>query len=198
VPAAVYAATSATTTDLDRPDIKPPNASASLQGTMEVLYLPDLDEQYVIKSKNILAKSAFGLAFKNGCELTEVQGEHDATTLTLSILEQIQGAISTAQGVEQARIQQQGRILQARQASRGKLTGAVDLTEVKNQGKSPVWQLIERTWIKPGVYRLNKPWEIQDGPDVKPIGCGLLAKLGLPTVVDVDFTYLGPIQLPKP
>jgi hypothetical protein len=41
--------------------------------------------------------------------------------------------------------------------------------------------LIESLYLKPGIYRLNKPWE-NDG--VAPAsGCGLLAKMGLPTVV---------------
>jgi hypothetical protein len=161
-----------------------------------LIYLPDLDEQYVIKSHNALAKSNIGLAFKNGCELTQVEGDHDATTLAVSILQAIQSAIGTAQGVEQARIQQQARILQASPTTTGGLTAALDVAAAKANGEQPILQLIERTWIKPGVYRLNKPWEVVNGSDVEPTGCGLLAKLGLPTVVDVDVRYLDAIKPP--
>jgi len=31
----------------------------------------------------------------------------------------------------------------------------------------------------------------------QPVGCGLLAKLGLPTVVEVDLKPVGSIQYPK-
>ena len=67
-----------------------------LTGAIQVIYLPDLDEQYVIKSKNWLAKSSFALAFRNGSELTEVDAEHDATTVTIALLDLLQQAIVTA------------------------------------------------------------------------------------------------------
>jgi hypothetical protein len=194
-PGVALAVSSATTAAIDVPTANAPTAGAALKGKMEVLYLPDLDEQYAIKSKNFLAKSAFGLAFKNGCELTEVQGEHDATTLTIAILNQIQAAIGAAQGVEQARIQQQAKLLQANQPSPTGMYSGLDVSKAAQDGQRPVVQLIERTWIKPGVYRLNKPWEIKGAGDLKPIGCGLLAKLGLPTVVDIDFATATSVQI---
>jgi hypothetical protein len=155
----------------------------ALTGNIDVVYLPDLDEQYVIKSCNVLGKTSFGLTFRNGGELADVQAEHDATALPLSILQQIQAAIAAAQGVEQERIKREAKALQS---SKGAAPGAkMNIPAMAAAGQQMIWQMIERTSIKPGVYRLNKPWEIEGGQP--PAGYGLLAKLGLPTVVDVDF-----------
>jgi hypothetical protein len=194
-----FANTGSVNTDsLTVPTPTTPAHAPPLTGDMEVVYLPDLDEQYVVKSCNWLAKSAFGLAFKNGSELTEVQGEHDSTTLTLSILEQIQGAIDTAKGVEEARIQREAKTIQAQQPKpAGAKSDLGDLANVKAARQQPVWQMVVRTWIKPGVYRLNKPWEVGGGPGAEPVGCGLLAKLGLPTVSDVDFRPVANINPAK-
>ncbi len=190
---AALATTDASTQTLVEP-AAPPNPAA-LTGDMQIIYLPDLDEQYSIKSCNVFAKSSFGLAFKNGGELVEVDGEHDATTLAVSILQAIQSAIGTAQGVEQARIQREAKTLQAAPPAKGGAAKAdLNVANAAVSGQQPVWQLVERTSIKPGVYRLNKPWEVADGPGVHSVGCGLLAKLGLPTVVDVDFRPVGAIK----
>ena len=75
----------------------------TLVGKMQIIYLPDLDEQYVIKSKNWLAKSAFALTFNDDNSLQAVTGNHDATTVTVSLLQQVDKAISAAQGVLGAR-----------------------------------------------------------------------------------------------
>jgi hypothetical protein len=96
--------------------------------------------------------------------------------------------------VEQARIQREGKILQARQGAKGGTKAALfNLADDRAKEQQAVLQLIQRTYIKPGVYRLNKPWEVQGGPGVEPVGCGLLARLGLPTVVEIDFRPAGNI-----
>ncbi len=163
---------------------------AGLIGDMEIVYLPDLDEQYAIDSCNLLAKTAFGLAFRNGTELSEVSGEHDATTLALSLLQQVQTAISTAAGVEQERIKKNAKVTQGSQSS---TTSTKADTDPRSAADQKVWQMYQRTWIKPGVYRLNKPWEIAGGPAHQPTGCGLLVKLGLPLVIDIDYKPVGTI-----
>ena len=52
-------------------------------------------------------------------------------------------------------------------------------------------RMVERVYIKPGVYRLNKPWEVKGPGCDMPTGLGLLAKLGLPTASDVYFNDVG-------
>jgi hypothetical protein len=171
---------SASGASLQQPTLAGVQHTPPLTGDMAILYLPDLDEQYVIKSCNLVAKSAFGLAFRNGSELVEVQGDHDSTAFPLALLQQVQKAIAAAQGVEEQRAAQQLKSLKATQ-------GAAMMEVRAAPGDQLVWQLIERTSIKPGVYRLNKPWEIEEGHAPQPTGCGLLAKLGLPTVTEIDF-----------
>ena len=46
-----------------------------------------------------------------------------------------------------------------------------------------IYKLVQTTYIKPGLYRLNKPWET--GQPL-PTGCGFLAKLGLATITTVE------------
>ncbi len=167
--------------ELQEPTLVTVQHTPPLTGDISILYLPDLDEQYVIKSHNCLAKSAFGLAIRYGSELVEVQGEHDSTAVPIAILTQVQNAIAAAVGASKQASQQQ-------QAGGGGPAGAGKETQANLdiQGQL-VWYLIERTSIKPGVYRLNKPWECEHDVQCQSVGCGLLAKLGLPTVVDVDF-----------
>jgi hypothetical protein len=154
---------------------------------IQIFYLPDLDEQYAIKSKNLLAKSTFALAFRNGTELTEVDAEHDATTVTIALLDLLQTAIGTASQVAQTKIQQD--------AKKTSSSGATPGGGAAGGGRAPLdkaqfYQLVERVYIRQGVYRLNKPWEISGPGFDMPRGMGLLAKLGLPTESDVCFTNL--------
>jgi hypothetical protein len=150
-----------------------PGAPA-LAGAIQVHYLPDFDEQYAIKSCNVLAKTAFRLRFTEGCYLGYAAGDHDATTLAVALLNTIDAAIQAAKTVGIASIQRQGRIL-----SQGGGRGAG--LEVE-RGKL-LLTLVERTYLKPGLYRLNKPWEMEDGCTAT--GPGLIAKLGLPVIVEM-------------
>jgi hypothetical protein len=151
----------------------PPPASrptAPLKGDIEIIFLPDLDEQYAVHNCNVLSKSAYQLYFKDGWQLTDVSGEFDSTAVPLEILNFIDNAITAAKNVATAGIDQQARIL-----------GAADVsgnTPSLTAGRT-VYQVITSTYLKPGVYRINKPWECdQDHPAT---GCGLLANMGLAT-----------------
>lgn len=176
---------------LDMPQIKDLPEDTKLEGDVQIIYLPDLDEQYVIKSKNWVAKSAFALAFKNGSELVEVNGEHDATTVTLALFKQIQEAIGVAQSVAQEQIKQAAK---SGESGGGGSGGAKARTAAEDavRGNDPVYQMVERVYIKPGVYRLNKPWEME-GAQCE-VGTGLLAKMGLPTATDIQFNRIGAVD----
>jgi hypothetical protein len=159
-----------------------PPSTVSVEGSIQIVFLPDLDEQYTVKSCNILAKTAFGLTFKDGWQLTDVSGEHDSTTVTLELINLLNTAINAAHDVGVAEIKAGG--------SAGPQV-ARDVAEQPNINVGEnVFQLVERTYIKPGVYRLNKPWEIEHPEALH--GCGLLAKLGLPAVTEVQL--LRPMQ----
>ncbi|HLJ97542.1 MAG TPA: hypothetical protein VKU02_30560 [Gemmataceae bacterium] len=174
-----------TSGDVQQPTLATVQHTPPLSGDIGVVYLPDLDEQYVIKSCNFASKSSFALAIRNGSELVEVQGDHDSTALPLNILQQIQNAIQAAVSSEQSKSQQSS---SANQQGGTKPGGVTQETLDSLRAGDLVFQMIERTLIKPGVYRLNKPWETDCGGNtVTPVGCGLLAKLGLPYVTEVDF-----------
>jgi hypothetical protein len=169
----------------------------SLSGPMKIVYLPDLDEQYSVRSKNWLAKSSFALVFRNGTELAEVDAEHDATTVTIALLDLVQKAVGVAQGVEQTRIQQAA-AAKKQSGTQGGAGAGANLPELTELGvptdKPMVYQMVERIYIQKGVYRLNKPWEVNGPGADKPTGFGLLAKLGLPTRSDVYFTAVGTLS----
>lgn len=159
-------------------------------GPIQVVFLPDFDEQYVIKSKNMLAKSAFSLAFAADSTLSEVQGEHDATTLTISLLQQVQGAIDAAKGIFGAPASpasSSSSVTSAKTAA----TKAAGAKEALPRKPTAAYFLVETCYIRPGLYRLNKPWEMT-GPDAFPPGAGLLTKLGLPVAIDIDLVPVTP------
>lgn len=164
------------------PDVGKP-AVHGLTGNMKILYLPDLDEQYVIKSKNVLAKSAFALTFNDDSSLAAVEGNHDATTVTISLLEQVDKAITAAQGVLGAQITQQSKTTTAAPNPAGLGTGAPG--GLGAAAEIQYYQFVERIYIRPGLYRLNKPWEM-GGDQAETVGCGLLAKLGIPYVTETE------------
>lgn len=159
----------------------------ALTGNLQIVYLPDLDEQYVIQSKNCLAKTNFALTFANGTELTQVDGDHDATTLTVELLSQIQNAISTASGVAQEEYKHSSTSTSTQDKATQNTAKALGQPATVDR---TLYRKVERTSIKPGMYRLQKPWEMDDGSGLMPIGTGFLAKLGLPTTTDVYYEAL--------
>jgi hypothetical protein len=145
--------------------------TAQLNGNIQVVFLPDLDEQYAVHNCNVLSKSAYALYFRDGWQLSDVTGEFDSTAVPLEILNFIDKAIESAKGVALAGVDRQARIL-----------GAADVGVTKVpalRGGATVYRLVTSTYLKPGVYRVNKPWEINGEHPAD--GCGLLAKMGLAT-----------------
>jgi hypothetical protein len=148
--------------------------SAVLNGPIQIIFLPDMDEQYAIRSENFVSKSEFALQFRNGWELTDVYGNHDSTPVALSLIQTIGAAIDAAKTLSTA--------------VSGKLVGAPGAPERGEPGErkqAKNWYILTRTTVlKPGIYRLNKPWEMGHGE--QPTGCGLLTKLGLETFTTVE------------
>src|SRR5205823_2203529 len=72
---------------------------AELKGDIQILFLPDMDEQYAIQSKNVFSKSSFGLQFRHGWELTDVSGNHDSTPVALELFATINSAVDAAKAL---------------------------------------------------------------------------------------------------
>jgi hypothetical protein len=66
--------------------------SAVVNGPIQIIFLPDMDEQYAIRSENFVSKSDFSLQFRNGWELTDVSGNHDSTPVALELIKTINAA----------------------------------------------------------------------------------------------------------
>jgi hypothetical protein len=155
---------------LNPPTVTPDNRPLTppLVGDIQIFFLPDMDEQYAIHNCNVLSKSGYQLLFKDGWQLTDVSGEFDSTPVPLAILNFIDNAINAAKQVAIAGIDRQARIL----------GGDVGTKAPKIAASRTVYQVITSTYLKPGVYRINKPWECNQEHAT---GCGLLAAMGLAT-----------------
>lgn len=157
---------------LNVPQATPANArTASLNGSIQVVFLPDLDEQYAVHNKNFLSKSAYSLTFRDGWALTDVSGEFDSTAVPIEILNFIETAITAAKSVALADVNRMARTLSDPMTREGARFAA---TEDK-----VLYRVVTSTYLQPGVYRVNKPWEIAEDTEV--CGAGFLAKMGLAT-----------------
>jgi hypothetical protein len=154
--------------------------SGALQGNIQIVFLPDMDEQYAVKSRNIVSKSEFTLKFQEGWALNDVYADHDSTPVPLELLNTIDQAIESAKSVALAQMKKDAAGGGGGPGSRQ--SGSTDRTVMVAEDL-PIYKLVQTTYIKPGLYRLNKPWET-GGP--MPAGCGFLAKLGLQTVTTVE------------
>lgn len=153
--------------------------SVNLSGAIDVVFLPDLDEQYAVHNRNVVAKSSYALNFKDGWQLTGVNGEFDSTTVAVELLKTIDTAINTAKTVALAGLDARQRLLQRVVPATGE-----NKARVTKDGKVYlIYEVVRVRMIPPGMYRINKPWEI--GGDSTPVGCGLLEKMGLNAVESV-------------
>lgn len=142
---------------------------------LEIIHLPDFEEQMAVKSVNFLSKSKFSMIFADGWQLESVKGNHDSTAIPSAILDLVKSAISAATEVQEQRIKKGP----ANGGNRDSGTQNIRLTHV----------LITRcTYIEPGVYRLQKPSEM-GGRCAG--GLGLLADLGIPLRGDTRVHLMG-------
>jgi hypothetical protein len=161
--------------------------TVDLTGKIDIVFLPDFDEQYAVHNKNCLAKSSYSMKFKDGWQLVGVNGEFDSTTVALELLNTIDGAINTAKSIATAGLDTQASIAAARVRA-----GAPNGKQGENVY---VFCEVRRTkTIPPGLYRLNKPWEMTEM--ARPVGCGLLVSMGFRTVETVSVRRAEPAIQP--
>lgn len=149
--------------------------SVTLSGDIDVVFLPDMDEQYAVHNRNFLSKSSYNLQFKDGWQLAAVNGEFDSTTVAIEVLNTIDSAVQAAKTVATARLP----LRYPKPPAKAPADNAALLPDPEH----PVIFLEAETitYLRPGIYRVNKPWEMEGGV---PNGHGLLAQMGLPTVTD--------------
>ena len=152
--------------------------------TLQVVYLPDFEEQMAVKHHNIAAEHDFSLQFVDGWQLATVGEKTDTTAVPLAILSSIRNAIGAATEVESQRLKNANEAAEARENA-DLLAGRVsDLLS----GSVVRVLLTFTSRIQPGVYRVAKPSEVTCPPSC---GCGFLADLGLPVSESIELKLVG-------
>ncbi|QDU59943.1 hypothetical protein Pan216_07780 [Planctomycetes bacterium Pan216] len=155
-------------TEEDPPEPTLPKTPEDPIEKIQVVILPDFEEQIAIKDCNFAAKSSYGLEFKDGWQLKKVNGSFDSTEVPVALLDTIKTALGGSSSSE----------MKSSSTPTKSATGTTSgdsTAEEAMLGRTVAAVLVERTYIPPGVYRLNKPSEMQTA-----VPCvGLLTDIGL-------------------
>jgi hypothetical protein len=137
----------------------------------QVVFLPDFEEQMVVRDRNRLASHNYSMNFQDGWGLVGVSDKWDTTQVPIRILQSVSSAISAF-----ASIQKKGlTTLPVTQEEIDRI-GPNQLRSNKDGKPRQYFLLTESHFIPPGMYRLQKPSEASVAR-----GCALLSELGLPT-----------------
>ena len=144
-----------------------PNAGNGIQ----VVFLPDFEEQYAIRNKNFLAKTQYKYNFAHGTQLDTMAGTYSSVDVPVKILDTIGNLITAAGALSAQRISNPP----AKAAAAGLGTGAADIL--------PQFYIKRQDFIEPGFYRLQKSWEqaraASQGQVAPEIAMGLFSDMGL-------------------
>jgi hypothetical protein len=166
----------------------PGTTQPSLGKKMKIVFLPDMEEQYAVHNCNVLSKSAYALTFKDGWQLVGVNGDFDATQVALELLKVIDAAVDSAKSLAVAGLSAGGKAgAKPGTKSREELTESARALE----SRELIFEVTRNRVIPPGLYRINKPWEMDGGP--APSGCALLEKMGL-SMVETVSVRLAPLR----
>lgn len=175
------------TKPLETPDAEKVSARKPVSlGDIEIIYLPDFEEQYAVHNQNRLSKSAYALSFRDGWELVSVNGEFDSSTVAVEILNTIETAISAAQSVTTAKFEREKAEVEALQSASQMDAGPKSI-RAPDKAETKFLQRTVKTFIKPGVYRINKPSEMGAG---FPCGPDMLQNMGLTSTQTVSYSAL--------
>jgi hypothetical protein len=149
---------------------------------IQVIFLPDFEEQLAIRHANFAAYSKYEMHFNDGWALDGYSGNFNATQVPVAILQTIQHILGAVSDLESA-------MIQGRPAAK-KLGGAADVAASEKAAADEVWFYLQKVMqIEPGVYRVQKSWERVAPPRgaIEPAAAsGLLADLGLPVVETIQ------------
>jgi len=155
--------------------IETPKAeSADATAAIQVAFLPDFEEQYVIRNKNFLAKTKYQYDFRNGMQLAGFAGSYNATDVPVKILETVGNLVTAAGKVAETALGQP-------------IPGVgIEKFTVGDDGRvtrDPFFIKIERA-IEPGFYQVQKSWERARATPEMPLDevCGLFSSVGLDLV----------------
>lgn len=174
VAAAAYSDVQKQTPIEDVSDMPPP---------FQVVHLPDFEEQMAVKHHAFLSTNKFSMLFRDGWQLDSLQNNSDTTDVPVAILKTLQKAISAAAGFESDRLRRVAEI-----------HGQGPAPQDTGEGKEFIprrMAVVQRYYIEPGMYRLNK--ESERNPDTDESSpCGLLTAFGLPLAGDTEVLLIAP------
>jgi hypothetical protein len=146
----------------------PEGGKDDFSNNIQVVFLPDFEEQYAVQPRNIAAKTKFELHFTDGWQLDSTAATLDSTDVPIALLNLIQNA------------------LKATSATQQKAQGTTTSGGAKDEGQGVRGDshgrlvLVRTFFLEPGLYRVQKSWERTAGGDqtVDEAMC-LLTSLGL-------------------
>ena len=106
-PAAETASSSAPVTGIERREVTNDNGAYAYQpmrGNMDIVYLPDFDEQYVVKGKSGLGNANFSVKLGQGWSLQGFNSESDNSELNKRIFDTIDSGIELAKAAAKAAV----------------------------------------------------------------------------------------------
>ncbi|MCI0637992.1 MAG: hypothetical protein L0Y72_23540 [Gemmataceae bacterium] len=136
---------------------------ALLKKRIQVVMLPDFEEQYAVQNRNFAAKGEYDLAFADGWQLDSVAGSWNSTEVPIKALVTLQGFITNFVKLKKAAL-------------------GVKSLEVTPPTLGTRLFLTRSFYIEPGIYRLQKSWErvaAVNGDTSSEHANGLLSELGL-------------------
>ena len=159
-------------------------AASQLKGKIEIQFLPDLDEHYAVHHRNIAAIGSHKLIFKDGWQLVSVDGSFDSTTVAEELIKTIDMAIKASKGAG-TNPTTSGSASSTEKTGGSGSNSREDIKTLATNDKHVILSVITTKTIPPGVYRINKPWEVTDGSVC--MGAGFLSHLGLEMISTVEY-----------
>jgi hypothetical protein len=145
------------------------SGGGAIPSAIQVVYLPDFEEQMAIKHKNRLSSSKFSLDFNNGSQLSTVAGSFNSAEVPIKIAQTISTAIESAAAIASSALTT--------------LPIVPEGAFAKNLAGKNLAIISTTTFIEPGMYRLQKQSEMQHSPTA---GQSYLTELGLAPSADVQ------------
>jgi hypothetical protein len=139
----------------DQKTTTPPTQPAD---AIQVLFLPDFEEQYAIYNKNCQAKTKYKYTFNNGTELVSMAGSYNSTDVPVMLVETVGQLLQAAGQIAMTAVQPASALTHAAAPS-GRHNFAADGTKDLTNANPIMYYLKIEQVLEPGIYRVQKSWE---------------------------------------
>jgi hypothetical protein len=147
-------------TGMKKPTQTPPTQPTTPADAIQVVFLPDFEEQYAIRNKNCQAKTKYKYTFRNGTELAGMAGSYNSTDVPVMIVETVGSLLQAAGQVAMTAIQPASALTQAASSPTTRMNyGAGGKTD-PDPNPNPIRYYVKIEHVlEPGIYRVQKSWE---------------------------------------